>query len=1002
MTTMQKHSALTRQRVQKFIRDAWTWRGVYPETKPVKIAARKASGRVPYAEGIRGTFNPIKVGHHFGPTWSTHWVRVEATIPAAWKGREVRLRWDSSCEACVWQNGVPRQGLTGSGRPDWEAAGNEPIRAEYVLTRRAKGNERVTLYIEVACNQLFGLDDGPKGLGELKKAEIAVFDREAWDLHFDFLTVAEMMEQLPPNQPRGAQAMYAANAFINAFDPDNRATRPAARRVLKEFLKARNGDAQHRISAIGHAHIDTAWLWPLAETERKCYRSFSSVLRIAEEYPEFKFACSQAHQYEWIKNGQPALYREIKAAARKGQFIPVGGTWIEPDCNLPSGEALVRQFLYGQRFFKKEFGHYCKGFWNPDVFGYNGQLPQIIRGAGMEWFLTQKLSWNQINKPDAHTFWWEGIDGTRVLTHFPPTDTYNGVATVKELLFHMQNYKDLERSNESICLFGFGDGGGGPTREMLERLRRAKDVDGLPKVDIRAPDDFFERLTADAKPLVEKVGELYLEVHRGTYTTQAAVKKNNRRAEELLHDVELLAALNGKAYPQKGLDQCWKILLLNQFHDIIPGSSITEVYEDAAKDYAELFQQATTLRDKALKPFIGKAGTRFIAVNTLDRPRREVVELGDGQSAILEAPSMGYAVQTPVTTHAFGVKVQESKAGFVLENERIRARLDRKGQLRSLQDKATGCETIKGAANHFVMYEDKPIQFDAWDIDVYHAEKPMEEPAAETARIESTTNLCASIRFTYRIGRDSRMTQVVSLNALQPYLTFSTDVDWQETQRYLRVEFPSTIRANQATYETQFGHVQRPTHYNSSHDLARFEVCAHRWADLSEPGCGLALLNDCKYGHSVYRDTLRLSLLRAPLYPDPKADRGAHTFRYALMPHAGDWRAADVPDIAAAFNQPLLVRPTAQAEKVESWFQIDAPSVRIDTVKKAEDEKAVIVRCYEMYGGHANAHLTTPQPIRKAWQTNLLEEPHQALRARGDTLSLTFRPFEIKTLLLQW
>ncbi len=1000
MFIMQKHPKLTRQRIAKCIADGVLWRPVYPERVPVALQAFAAPGRITYAEAMRGRYRPIKLGHRYGPEWSTHWVRVEGRVPAHWRGREVRLWWDSSSEACVWMNGVPHQGLTGSGITGW---GNlkGPIRAEYVLTRRARAGERITCYVEVACNQLFGLDMGAEQVGQLRGAELAVFDPEAWALYIDFVTVVEMMQQIPADQPRGAQALYTANAFLNHYDPDDRGTWGKARRLLQDYLRAQNGDGQHTIHAIGHAHIDTAWLWPLAETKRKCYRSFSSVLRLMEDHPDFVFACSQAQQYAWLKAEQPALYKQIKARVRKGQFVPVGGTWIEPDCNIPSGESLVRQFLYGQRFFKREFGQYCRGFWNPDVFGYNGQLPQIIRGAGLEWFLTQKLSWNQINQSDAHTFWWEGIDGTRVLTHFPPADTYVGNASIKELLFQARNYKDLDRSNDSVYLFGFGDGGGGPTREMLARLERVKDTDGVPRVKLTNPDTFFEALRQNSQPLVEKVGELYLELHRGTFTTHADVKRNNRRAEEALHDVELLSAFVGGKYPARSLARAWQALLLNQFHDIIPGSSITEVYEDAARDYAALFAALAPLKARALRKLAKGTGPRWLVVNTLDRPRREVVQGPDRQWGLVTAPPCGYTVCVPTTTPPIPVKLRETKSAIWLENEMVRVKLDRKGRCRELSDRQTGHSSLAGPANRFRLYEDKPSNFDAWDIDIHHREKPVGEPQAAECQVVEATPLRAAVRFTYTLSPRSRLVQTVRVDAARPVVEFETEVEWHETQRLLKVEFPTQIRAEQATYEIPFGHVQRPTHYNNSHDLARFEVCGHRWADLSEPGAGLALINDCKYGYSAHRGVLSLSLLRAPLHPDPRADRGAHTFRYALCPHAGDWRAADIPTLAAAFNQPLEVRPTRLRPVEQSWITVDHPAIRVDTVKQAEDSNDLVVRLYEQHGGHAATCLTTAKPVAQAWQTNLLEEDRQELKIRRQAVPLTFRPFEIKTLCLR-
>ncbi|MEI8316284.1 MAG: alpha-mannosidase, partial [Verrucomicrobiota bacterium] len=527
---MQKHFDITRNRIQAFLRPTQLPGKLYPAKAPVKLAVSRAPGRITFAEAVRGKYRPARIGEQFGPLWATVWFKVDITIPAAWRGREVVFLWDSNSEACVWQNGVPLQGLTGSGAAVWLNA-NGPVRNRFLITSRARGGERQTLFIEVACNQLFG-DSNKLELGKLTQAEIAVFDREVWDFLWDYTVITDMAVQLSPQTPRAAQALWAANSIINACDLDNRTTWPAARRIARQFLAAQNGDGQHNLSAIGHAHIDTAWLWPLAETKRKCYRTFSTAIGMMELYPDYKFVCSQAQQFDWMKTEQPALYAKIKRYARANRFVPAGGTWVEPDCNIPSGESLVRQFLFGQRFFRNEFGRYCREFWNPDVFGYNGQLPQLMRGAGITRFLTQKLSWNQINKPQAHTFWWEGIDGSRVLTHFPPADTYNGNCSVKELLFNVSNYKDLERSNESYYLFGYGDGGGGPTWEMVEQLRRARDMDGLPRTTQRSPDEFFSRLEADMKELTTQVGELYFEMHRGTYTTQAKNKLANRRSED--------------------------------------------------------------------------------------------------------------------------------------------------------------------------------------------------------------------------------------------------------------------------------------------------------------------------------------------------------------------------------------------------------------------------------------------------------------------------------------
>ncbi len=551
---MLKHPQLTLQRVQQFTSPQGLGSKLYTHRAPVKLSVFHAPDRIPYTKAVQGEYQPTQIGDSFGPFWSTHWFRVEIEIPTAWAGEEVHFIWDSSSEAEIYENGSPVQGLAGSGG-GWV---NGTVRPQYILTRSASGSETRVIYVEMAVNHFFGLGAQPDhgNLTEtvtLSRAEIAVFDREAWDLMWDLKIIADMAGELPANTPRGGQALFAANQIVNIVDLDDRNTWPAARKVAAEYLSARNGDGQMNLSAIGHAHIDTAWLWPLAETRRKCTRTFSTAVRYMEDYPEYKFACSQAQQLEWTKEMHPDLFEQIKEKVKAGQFIPVGGSWVEPDCNLPSGEALVRQFLYGQRFFKREFDATCNEFWEPDVFGYSAALPQILRLSGIKYFLTIKLSWNQFNKLSSHTFWWEGIDGSQVLTHFHPADTYNSMANVKEVLYSMTNYKDLDRSKDAYLLFGFGDGGGGPTVEMLEQVKRMKNVDGLPRVEMRTANDFFTRLENDGKDLTTWVGELYFELHRGTYTTQADNKKFNRQSEFMLHDVEFLSAIahaaKGYQYP---------------------------------------------------------------------------------------------------------------------------------------------------------------------------------------------------------------------------------------------------------------------------------------------------------------------------------------------------------------------------------------------------------------------------------------------------------------------
>ena len=1006
---MLKHYDLTLGRIRTFAEDLRAL--FYPERQPLDITVWSAPGRVSYAEAMRGEYRPARLGETFGPPWSTHWFKVAGRIPETWAGREVHLLWNSQSEACVWKAGRILQGLTGA------AIHATPIRVEYPITAAARGGELAEFEIEVACNHLFGVRvDGASS--ELRQAELAVFDRRAWDLHWDLATLHDLARRLPASEPRRAQALRVANDIVNRCRLDDPATWAEGRARALEFLAVPNGPAQHEVSAIGHAHIDSAWLWPAAETRRKCYRTFSSMLRQLEENPAFRFVCSQAVQLDWMRREQPELYERIRARAAEDRFIPCGGAWVEPDCNLPCGESLVRQFLYGQRFYEREFGRRCGEFWVPDVFGYSAQLPQILRRSGIRYLLTQKLSWSQFNRFPHHTFLWEGLDGSRVLTHFPPADTYNARPDVETVLACRDRFLDADRANESYMLFGHGDGGGGPSRDHLALIARLGDCAGVPRVTYRSPAEFFERCERDVRDPAVWVGELYLELHRGTYTTQAAVKRDNRRCEVLLREVEMLAALahaQGRAaYPAEAIERLWKIVLFNQFHDILPGSSIGEVYRDAAREYAAVLAEGEALRSAALIALFGE-GSAFAAVNTLDHDRREVVELpADGPSggqssadgrtlALLSAPAFGAAPAEPRPPSAPAL-IREDGDAVVLENDRLRAVVGRDGRLRSLFEKNLAREAVPEGetSNRFVLFDDRPNQWDAWDADAFHLEKFDVIPPADSVRILERGPLRVAVEVEFRLSPRSWIRQRIRLSAEARRLEFDTEVEWRERAKFLKVEFPVAARCDFATYEIQFGHLRRPTHFNTSWDWARFEVCAHRWADFSEPGFGLAVLNDSKYGHAVHGNIMRLSLLRAPSSPDPDADRGRHRFRYALMPHGGDFRAAGVVREAAAFHQPLRIVAADPGRLSASFFRVDRPGLVIETVKKAEDTDALVVRLYEAFGGRGVARLNCALPIRRARRCTLMEDVEgEPLPGAGSGVEFAYGPHEIVTLLLE-
>jgi alpha-mannosidase len=929
---------------------------VHPETcAPAQLLDGPPVGRISREEAQILEYQPAELGRRFGPLWATYWFRGERVVPEEWAGSRIDLLWDSASEATLWLEGEPAQGLN-------------PHHLDAVLLDHAAAGDRVAFEVELACNGLFGRQEAPV---ELRRCELARFDPHAWRLYHDF----ETLRLLAAEGATGLDPAWAGeleeelNRFSNTWD--------AA--ILAQLLERRNAAVAHELHAVGHAHLDTAWLWPLDETYRKAIRTFTTQLRYLDEYPGYRFVCSQAQQYAWIRDRAPALWQRLRAAVEAGRFVPVGGTWIEPDCNIPSGESLVRQFLYGQRFFERELGRRCTEFWNPDVFGYNGQLPQIMRGAAIDRFLTQKLSWNRFTRPEHHTFTWQGIDGSEVLTHFPPADTYSAEGTPGELRRNVRDYKDHRHSRTSLLVFGHGDGGGGPTRTTLEMLERSADLQGLPRTRFSTPDEFFAALEAEPAERPTVVGELYLEYHRGTYTTQARTKRGNRRCEVALHDAEFLCAAAGGEYPRAELERLWQLLLLQQFHDILPGSSIGLVYGDAERDLAEVEAGAEAISADALERLGGGA------VNTTGFARRDVF---DGLR-VVEAPPYGPG---RVVDDVAPVSVE----GLVLENEYLRAELSPDGSVTSLIEKACGRETLVDAGNRLELYDDLPVAFDAWDIDPFHLETRSDCPPASSYEVVATGPFRAAVRFERAVGDASRLAQTIRLDAGSRRLEFHTTADWHETHKLLKVCFPLAVRSPRATYEMQFGYAERPTHFSTSRDAAMYEVPGHRFADLSEHGFGAALLTDSKYGYSCFGGELRISLLRSPKSPDPEADMGRHEFVYAVLPHRGGWREGGVLAEAVCFNQPLRAGGGGSTQ----WpaFATVEGGLVLDTIKRAEDSDALVLRLYEPYGARGIALVALAVPVESARFTNLLEDEGAPLELDGGAIRVPFRPHQILTL----
>ncbi len=793
-------------------------------------------------------------------------------------------------------------------------------------------------------------------------------------------------------------------------------------------------------TCIGHTHIDVAWWWTVAQTREKVGRSFATVLKLMEEYPNYKFMSSQPQLYAFFKERYPQMYEKIKARIKEKRWEPEGGMWVEADCNLTSGESLVRQFVHGKRFFKEEFGVDNRILWLPDVFGYSGALPQIMKKCGIDYFMTTKLAWNQFNKVPYDTMMWRGIDGSEVLTHLITTlgvhqpikdffTTYNGMLHPDAIMGGWTRYQNKDINNDILISYGYGDGGGGPTREMLETsIRMEKGVKGIPKVRQEFARTYFDELkerVQDHKRLPVWEGELYFEYHRGTLTSMARNKRSNRKSELGLMDLELLSVLTAETlgYPVKELDEMWKLVLLNQFHDILPGSSIEEVYKVTKEEYEQLAARLAELTAQRIKAIAG-TGEAVTVFNTTGKVRDDIVNLGAlDAAAVADGEGNVYPVQKTADGSIAYVKHLPSKgfksfhlaeladgdeqpafvlhSDYELETPFYNIKLDEQGMFTSIYDKENDRETIQegGRANLLRMYEDKPIYFDNWDIDIFYTEKFWDVDNVERMEWTELGSVRAALEIT-RKASNSTITQKILFYADSRRIEFVTHVDWKEHQTLLKVHFPVAVHTDEATFDIQFGNLTRKTHQNTSWDVARFESCGQKWMDLSEGHYGVSLLNDCKYGHSVKDSNMALTLIKSGIEPNPVTDQEEHTFTYALYPHAEGWRAAGTVEEAYKLNQPLLVQTGAQAVGEYSFASTDSANVVIETIKQAEDGSGVVIRMYESENAYTKAKLIVNHEFGKAQICNLLEEPEYTAQTAGNTIDVVFKPYEVVTVKL--
>ncbi|OME80682.1 alpha-mannosidase [Paenibacillus sp. FSL A5-0031] len=1000
---------------------------IYKPLTDLKVTAWVTEEPVSYEDRESGRKIELAAGDRWGNLWDCAWFHFSGKVPQEAKGSKIVLLIDVNGELClVDEEGTPTQGLTNI-NSEFDYSLGLPGKRVVHISESAQGDEEIDLWGDAGCNDLFGRFRS----GTLKEAQVAICHENIHQLYYDAEVLLETADRLPEGSARRArilQSLYEASHILTSLSEERVAK---ASKLLREQLDKRGGDSVLTISAVGHAHMDLAWLWPIRETIRKGARTFSTVLRMMERYPDYIFGASQPQLYDWMKIHYPKLYASIKERVQEGRWELQGAMWVESDTNVPSGEALIRQILYGKRYFQAEFGQEMKSLWMPDVFGYTASLPQILKKSGVDYMMTQKLSWSIYNRHPHHTFHWEGIDCSRVLTHMPPEDTYNSPAAPRSIVKAENEYMDKNVSENCLMLFGIGDGGGGPGEEHLERLQREKNLLGLSPVVQEHSSQFFEKLAVGSDRYQVWSGELYLERHQGTLTSQARNKRYNRKLEKALRELEYAAVLaertKGKPYPAQELETIWKEVLLYQFHDILPGSSIKRVYDESLERYAILLDRVEQLISEAYEAVAqsvtAEKGSEVI-FNSLSWDREEWIE-NNGTWQRVRIPAMGYAVangslalaetaaaeagiaaartQEKTAANNLFPDMRSSAIDRIMENDLLSVTFAEDFTIISIIDKELGREIIPHGqkANELSLYHDEG---DAWDIkqDYRLSGGVPLEPSESSAFQDGPT---VGLLLVYRFGQ-STMTQKVILTQGSRRIDFVTDVDWKESAKMLRTSFPVNIRSDSASCEIQFGYLKRPTHRNTLWDYAKDEICAHQWIDLSESDYGVALLNDCKYGHRAWQNVLDLNLLRSTSYPDPEADQAEHQFTYSLYPHKGDHVQAEVYKRGYELNVPLRSVSMPASDEAQylpaakSFFSVDHSNVMVETVKQAEDGDDLIIRLYETAGTHLKAKLIAAMNEADAWLTDLMETPIDRIHAEEGAYHLAFTPFEIKTIRL--
>lgn len=968
-----------------------------------------------------GDFQPLALNSVWGKPWQTGWFRISGSIPEDWSGKDYRLLFDCDGEACLLLDGVPYQGFTP--KVDWY---HKAAKNLLPLASICKPGEDFSLLIDASANDLFGAQ---KEEYRLRECALVTFDEGLYQRLLDISLLLDLAETLPEKTVRRQRLIYGLNKVCDAWNTDQEMVQA----ILGDLLSKPAHASALTAFSVGHAHLDLAWLWPLSETRRKGARTFANALRLLEQYPDYVFGASQAQLYQWMKEDHPALYTRVKEQVKQGRWEIQGSTWVEFDTNLISAESIIRQFMYGKRFFESEFGQTPRVLWLPDCFGFSGNLPQFLKGCGVDWFVTQKLSWNETNVFPHHLFVWEGIDGSRVLAHQLPTNDYNFSNNPSSFLETEKRYAQSELCDSFLNLYGIGDGGGGPTRDHIEYGLRQRNLEGVSKFRFSSSADFFDHLSVlDSSQLPVAYSELYLEFHRGTYTTQARMKQDNRNSEKLLAAAEFMAVLAGHTYPEK-LRCIWQDTLLLQFHDIIPGSSITPVYEEAqtisAANHKLLNDYITATAREITDAGTPCKETSYLVVNPSNQELDEwlafpkelhgLVPLNEYSTELpsletenaflarIRVPAWG-CLPLQFSTNGYLPKSEARPASLTLENRFLKVELTETGGVKSIWDKELERELLASESNLLLLWEDEPNNWGAWDINHFYRDTTPQ--AASGATLNQALSFTLEGGFSrvvqdIRIGSSS-LRQTVELRCDDRLLRVSHEIDWKEKHKMLRTHWFTDVHNGIASYGIQAGVIKRSSKPKNAFEAAQFEVPAQRFADLSQPDRGCALLCDVKFGYRVVDSQMELNLLRSPADVDPTADIHSHSYTYAFYPHKGDYEHSDVFNQAERLAHNLIVVPVQNLpDKLpEPPFRLESDHVNLDTVKPAEDGSGIILRFHEYKGQSGTALLFCAQTHAQARETDLLEQPLETAPQKLDPyypLNLDFRPFEIKTILLE-